>query len=119
MQSREFDPLFTRQSQEGWIKVNIDWTRNSGTSAAMAEGVIREKEDNHGANVLVRAIKRLLRSDWEVGVVHVYREENKVVDAMLAIGVHMFAQVPQVPNEVCRLVKDDLNSANTPRIIVI
>lgn len=76
----------------------------------LAISLIKAQEDDHVVNAFMRAIKRLLRLDWQVKVAYVYREGNKVVDALAVmgfskvVGVHRFTQSP---DEVCRLVKDD------------
>lgn len=46
----------------------------------LAISMIKEQATSHGANGLVRAVRRL-QLDWEVEVAQVYPEGNKVADA--------------------------------------
>lgn len=39
-------------------------------------------------NVMVRSIKDMLRRDWEVCVVHVYQESNRVADRVVALALN-------------------------------
>ena len=59
----------------------------------------KTKENERSAS-LIQDIRRMLNWDWEIRIMHTFREGNRAADAManmgleLPIGDHRFAQCP-------------------------
>ncbi|GAU48590.1 hypothetical protein TSUD_405800 [Trifolium subterraneum] len=70
---------------------------------------------------LIRRIKDLLLEDWNVCIIHVYREANKVVDALAALGCDSigisYFEDPLV--EIEHLCLADVMGVSTPRVIFV
>jgi hypothetical protein len=68
---------------------------------------------------LIRRIKDLLLEDWNVRIIHVYREANKVVDVLAAFGVASIG-INYYENslvEIEHLCLADVMGVSTPRVI--
>ncbi|MCI42746.1 ribonuclease H protein [Trifolium medium] len=58
------------------VELNID-------SIAVVNAIKNGRSSSSIGNSLVKQIWRLLELDWEIKIVHAYRESNKCVDALL------------------------------------
>jgi hypothetical protein len=71
---------------------------------------------------LLRNIRRLVALDWEVKVVHAYRESNQCADVLATIGCSLNKEIifyPVCPIEIRNfLLADDLE-ITTPRLIPV
>lgn len=66
-------------------------------------------------------IEKLLRGSWHVKVRHVYREANKVTDAIASLGCQMSNSLlvyDSPPDFVRGLLDDDVRGVATPRLVV-
>ncbi|KAB2020249.1 hypothetical protein ERO13_D07G052933v2 [Gossypium hirsutum] len=67
---------------------------------------------------IVRYVRRLLRRDWKIQIVNVYREGNCVTDTLtnyvcnLSIGHH---RLMQPPNEALQVIHDDVSNIDVRR----
>ena len=78
--------------------------------------------DTHPLSFLVRMCHGFLNKDWEVHIVHVYREANRLADGLanlafsLPFGFHRF---DEVPIEVAVLLQEDVVGPFRPRQVIV
>ena len=78
--------------------------------------------DTHPLSVLVRMCYGFLNKDWEVHIVYVYRETNRLADGLanlaffLPFGFHRF---DEVPIEVAVLLQEDVVGPFRPRQVIV
>ncbi|CAI0558204.1 unnamed protein product [Linum tenue] len=66
--------------EQGYRKVMVQ------TDSQIAIYLIREAADRHPHFLLVQEARRLLACDWQVQLIHVFREGNVVVDYLALVG---------------------------------
>ncbi|CAL1382602.1 unnamed protein product [Linum trigynum] len=88
---------------QGWACLNMDGSVMLSQGSAAARGVLRSDEglfiDSaatiallqgdqtlHPHHTLVNSIKRQLKQQWEVHIMHVFREGNYVADYLASVG---------------------------------
>ncbi|MCI02556.1 ribonuclease H protein, partial [Trifolium medium] len=72
--------------------------------------------------MLVRNIRRLMDLDWEVNIVHAYRESNQCVDALATIGCSLDKEIVyynDCPSEVKDLLLADVMGITTSILILV
>ncbi|MCH86415.1 putative non-LTR retroelement reverse transcriptase [Trifolium medium] len=94
------------------VKLNID-------SIAVVDAIKNGRKSSSIRNSLVKQIRRSLELDWDIKIVHAYRESNKCADALANIGCTLDREIihyDSCPNQIRNLVLDD-EMGITPRII--
>lgn len=69
---------------------------------------------------LVRRIRSLMEDDWQVRVIHVYREANKVADCLAGSGCSQDAGLvvyTHPPSSLVQLLHDDVMGVSTPKLV--
>ncbi|MCI50065.1 putative ribonuclease H protein, partial [Trifolium medium] len=79
---------------------------------------------SNGGRSLIRRIQCLLQEGWNVRIRHVYREANKVADALASIGCQsvgcIMFDIPPAPVGVDdQLCLADRFGVTTPRIVAL
>ncbi|CAL1377203.1 unnamed protein product [Linum trigynum] len=117
----------TRSELEGIVKgLQVAW--NEGlrciivqTDSQTAIKLIKEAENRHPHFLLVQEARRLLALDWQVQLLHVYREGNFVTDYLASAG-HKVQQGIHFLEEPDPMLKYwlyfDLIGVETPRMVV-
>ncbi|PNY00696.1 ribonuclease H [Trifolium pratense] len=70
--------------------------------------------------MLVRNIRSLIALDWEVSIVHAYRESNQCADALVNIGCTLDKEIivyDDCPSEIKDLLLADVLGITTPRLL--
>lgn len=85
--------------------------------------VIRGKEYQGGeCHHLINHCRNLLAcSDWEVSIIHTYREGNKVADYLANLGADQEERIRYFnspPNEISNLLFADIMGVTTPRFVI-
>ncbi|CAI0544574.1 unnamed protein product [Linum tenue] len=78
----------TRAELEGIVKgLKVAWDEGLGCLVVQtAIKLIREAENRHPHFLLVQEARRMLALDWQVQLIHVYREGNFVADYLASAG---------------------------------
>jgi hypothetical protein len=71
---------------------------------------------------LIKKIRKVLEQDWNVKIMHEYREANKVADALASIKCsldHDLIFYDNCPLEIRHIYVSDEVGNSTPRMIVV
>ncbi|GAU36430.1 hypothetical protein TSUD_19650 [Trifolium subterraneum] len=102
--------LYARSLGFTAVESNID-------SIVVVSAIKNGRKSSSIGKSLVKQIRRSLELDWDIKIVHVYRESNKCVDALANIGCTLDCEVihyDSFPNEIRNLVLDDERGITTP-----
>ncbi|PNY06182.1 ribonuclease H [Trifolium pratense] len=90
-------------------------------SLVVVRGIKGEEVGSASGRILLNRIRQLMNMDWNVRISHVYREANKVADAIAALGctTQGFSYFNTPPANLERLCLDDVMGVSTPRIITL
>jgi hypothetical protein len=68
---------------------------------------------------LVRRIRNLIREEWNVRIRHVYREANRVADALASLGCQLvdISLYDDPPNGIDQLYSLDSSGVTSPCIV--
>ena len=75
--------------------------------------------DTHSLSFLVRMCHGLLKKDWLVHIVHVYREANRLADGLANLAFSLpfgFHRLDETPIEVVVLLQEDVVGPPRPRL---
>ena len=83
--------------------------------------ILQEPNDRHPYASVLNNVRSLLKRDWVVSILHVYREGNRAADHLAYLGdsVHIgvcFFELP--PASLGSLFRDDLFGVIFPRLVV-
>ncbi|PNX95557.1 ribonuclease H [Trifolium pratense] len=90
-------------------------------SKAVVHVVISGRTQGADGYAIVKKIRRLLKMDWNVKILHEYREANKCADALANIGCNLDHEVifyEACPMEIGYILLADQLGISTPRLIV-
>ncbi|CAL1377125.1 unnamed protein product [Linum trigynum] len=91
------------------------------TDSAMALQLIVEAGEHHPHLILVREARRLVNLDWQVRMLHIYREGNTVVDYLASVGHGLMPRNHSIDNHCSELnywLYFDLARVQTPHLVV-
>ncbi|CAI0550240.1 unnamed protein product, partial [Linum tenue] len=90
--------------------------------SAAAIALLQSDQTSHPHHTLVNSIKRQLNQQWEVHIMHAFRESNYVADYLASVGHSIRIGIRFVDNPSATLnhwLYFDLLGLQTPRIINI
>ncbi|GAU30840.1 hypothetical protein TSUD_267600 [Trifolium subterraneum] len=102
-------------------RLGFDRVELSVDSKAVVQVISTEKTQGAEGFAIVNKIHRLLKMDWNVIIVHEYREANKCADALTNIGCNLEREViyyEDCPEEIRNILVADEMGITTPRLIV-
>jgi ribonuclease HI len=97
------------------IELNID-------SSAVVQVIKTERLNSSVGMTLVRNIQRLVNMEWEVRIVHAYRESNQCADALANVGCTLDREIifyDDCPPHIKNLLLYDAMGITTPRLISV
>ncbi|KAK2430654.1 Polynucleotidyl transferase, ribonuclease H superfamily protein [Trifolium repens] len=83
------------------------------------------KDNTNGSGMgcaLTKRIRSLLDGQWEVKIMHIYREANRCADMlpnMDSEGVSGIEFFERPPSRVLQIVEDDVRGVSFPRLIFV
>jgi ribonuclease HI len=97
------------------IELNID-------SSVVVQVIKTGRLNSSVGMTLVRNIQRLVNMEWEVRIVHAYRESNQCADALANVGCTLDREIifyDDCPPHIRNLLRYDVMGITTPRLISV
>jgi hypothetical protein len=90
-------------------------------SLPVVRGIKGEKVGSARGRILLNRIRQLMNMDWNVRISHIYREANKVADAiaLLRCSIQGFSYFETPPASLKRLCLDDVMGVSTLRVLTL